>query len=264
MTTAPALSKEAIHQAVQEQYGALARTHGKRQGAESCCGPTCCSTTPAQQSPDYSNEEVASVPPGAYLGAGSGNPVRHAALKPGEVVIDLGAGAGMDTFLAANAVGAAGRVHGFDLTPDMLDRARSNAATAGYANVIFERADIERLPFTDDAADAAISNCVINLAPDKAAVYREIFRALKSGGRFSIADIVLRGPTAALEAFRNAIHKDNWCGCVSGALSQEEYLSAIRAAGFSDVRIVAERPAESQPGGNLQAVAVTITGQKPA
>lgn len=262
--TAPTLSKEAIHQAVQEQYGALARTHGKQPGAESCCGPTCCSTTPAQQSPDYSNEEIASVPPGAYLGAGSGNPVRHAALKPGEVVIDLGAGAGMDTFLAANAVGSDGRVHGFDLTPDMLDRASANAAGSRYTNVNFERADIERLPFADAAADAAISNCVINLAPDKAAVYREIFRALKPGGRFSIADIVLRGPVPALDAFRKAVRKDNWCGCISGALSQEEYLSAIRAAGFTAVRIVAERPAESQPGGDLQAIAVTITGQKPA
>jgi SAM-dependent methyltransferase len=264
------LSKEAIHQAVQEQYGALARNHGKSKpaakGGESCCGPTCCSSEAAvaPDSPDYSREELASVPKDAYLGAGSGNPTRHAALQPGETVIDLGAGAGMDSFLAANAVGPGGRVHGFDLTADMLARARSNAAVGGYRNVSFERADIERLPIADAAADAAISNCVINLAPDKAAVYRDMFRALRPGGRFSVADIVLRGPAEALQAFRAAVHKDNWCGCVSGALAQEEYLDAIRSAGFADVRVVAERPAELQPGGALQAVAVTITGRKPA
>lgn len=257
------LSKEEIHQAVQEQYGALARTAGKEKSGEACCGPSCCSTTAAPQSPDYSREEIASVPPGAYLGAGSGNPVRPAALQPGEVVIDLGSGAGMDSFLAANAVGASGRVHGFDLTADMLARARANAEGAGYRNVSFERADIEKLPFPDAAADVAISNCVINLAPDKAAVYREIFRALRPGGRFSVADIVLRGSPAAVQAFRERVTEGNWCGCVSGALSQEEYLRAIGDAGFTDVRIVAERAAESQPGGALQAVAVTITGRKP-
>lgn len=261
------LSKEAIHQAVQEQYGALARNYGKSQPAAKdaggCCEPTCCGNALPPDSPDYSREELASVPKDAYLGAGSGNPTRHAALQPGETVIDLGAGAGMDSFLAANAVGPQGRVHGFDLTNDMLARARANAATGGYRNVSFERADIERLPIPDAAADVAISNCVINLAPDKAAVYRDMFRALRPGGRFSVADIVLRGSAEALQAFRAAAHKDNWCGCVSGALAEGEYLDAIRSAGFADVRVVAERPAESQPGGALQAVAVTITGRKP-
>ncbi len=258
------LTKEAIHQAVQEQYGALARTYGKEKepSGGSCCAPTCCGEAIA--SPDYSREELASVPPEAYLGAGSGNPVRPAKLQAGEVVIDLGSGAGMDSFLAANAVGATGRVHGFDLTDDMLARARANAKTGGYDNVSFERADIERLPFPDAAGDVAISNCVINLAPDKAAVYREIFRALRPGGRLSVADIVLRGPAEALQAFRSGVHRGNWCGCVSGALAEGEYLEAIRSAGFTDVGIVAERPAESQPGGELKAVAVTITGRKPA
>jgi SAM-dependent methyltransferase len=263
------LSKEAIHQAVQEQYGALARNYGKPQPAakdsESCCGPTCCgSEAAAPASPDYSREELASVPKDAFLGAGSGNPTRHATLQPGETVIDLGAGAGMDSFLAANAVGPSGRVHGFDLTNDMLARARSNATAGGYRNVSFDRADIEKLPIADSTADAAISNCVINLAPDKAAVYRDMFRALRPGGRFSVADIVLRGTADDLRAFRSRVHEGNWCGCVSGALAEGEYLDAIRSAGFADVRVVAERPAESQPGGALQAVAVTITGRKPA
>lgn len=263
------LTKEAIHDAVKEQYGALARTYpaGSEKTAE-CCAPSCCggeatAAKPAPAAGDYTAQELASVPKGAFLSAGSGAPVAHAGLKPGEVVIDLGSGAGMDTFLAANAVGASGRVHGFDLTPDMLNRARANAAAGAYTNVSFEQADIERLPIGDAQADAAISNCVINLAPDKAAVYREIFRALRPGGRFSVADIVMRGSAESLRGFREGVNKGNWCGCVSGALSQEEYLSAIRGAGFRDVRIVAERAAESQPGGALQAVAVTITGVKP-
>jgi len=261
------LTKEAIHEAVKEQYGALARTYpAGSEKTEACCGPTCCGDAAPKSAPtgDYTAKELAAVPKGAFLGAGSGAPVGHAALQPGEVVIDLGSGAGMDTFLAANAVGPGGRVHGFDLTPDMLNRARANAAAGAYGNVSFEQADIERLPIGDAQADAAISNCVINLAPDKAAVYREIFRALRPGGRFSVADIVMRGSAEALRAFREGVHKGNWCGCVSGALSQEEYLRAIGDAGFRDVRIVAERRAESQPGGELQAVAVTITGQKPA
>ena len=143
--------KESIHQAVQATYGAVARTRGIAEKAASCCTPE----PPAIS--DYTAEELASVPKGAYLGEGSGTPVRHALLKAGEVVVDLGAGAGMDTFLAANAVGPTGRVHGFDLTVDMLERARRNAAESGYTNVSFERADIEHLPLADGAADAAIS-----------------------------------------------------------------------------------------------------------
>jgi SAM-dependent methyltransferase len=253
-----AAKKEEIHAAVQATYGAVARTKGITEQATGCCG--------ADLKPlsDYSVEELASGPKTAYLGEGSGVPVRFAHLKPGDVVVDLGAGAGMDTFLAANRVGPTGRVHGFDLTPDMLERARRNAADAGYANVTFERADIEHLPLPDGAANAAISNCVINLTPDKSAVYREILRVLKPGGQLSVADIVLRGSAAGIRAFREKSTSDTWCACVSGALEQQEYLDVIRAAGFADVNVVSERLAQSQPEGDVEAVAVTLTARKPA
>ena len=252
------MDKEAIHQAVTAAYGAVAKTVGTHVAPTGCC-------TPKLEMPsDYKPEELASVPKGAYLAEGSGAPVRSASLKPGEKVVDLGSGAGMDSFLAANAVGSTGRVWGFDLTPEMLERARRNAADGGYANVSFDHADIEHLPLAAASADAAISNCVINLAPDKAAVYREIFRVLKPGGRLAVADIVMRGSAEAVEAFRRSAGAGAWCACVAGALEQEEYFQAIRSAGFADVCIAAERPAMSQPDGELSAVAITVTARKPA
>lgn len=256
--TKESLTRETIHEAVRSNYGNVARTRnleGQAEGA-GCCGNT---RTPF----DYAAEELAAVPKGAYLGEGSGTPVRHAALRPGEVVVDLGSGAGMDSFLAANAVGKAGRVYGFDMTPEMLERARDNAAVGGYTNVSFEQADIEHLPLADRAADAVVSNCVINLTPDKRAVYREIFRVLRPGGRIAIADIVLRGGAAAIQAFRNCGDSSAWCACLSGALPEKDYFDAIRAAGFVDARIVSERPAQSQPGSGVIATAVTITARKP-
>ncbi len=252
------LDREEIHSAVKAAYGAVARSRGADAEPAACCAPAGAMVS------DYSAEDLAEVPKGAYLGEGSGAPVRYAELSPGEVVVDLGAGAGMDTFLAANRVGPTGRVHGFDLTPEMIERARRNATAGNYTNVSFERADIERLPLPDAAADASISNCVINLAPDKPAVFAEIFRVLRPGGRLSIADIVLRGSREAIAAFRGQSGATSWCACVAGALGEEEYLAAIRGAGFAQVRIVAERAAQLQPGGGLAAVAVTLTARKPA
>jgi len=246
--------EESIHQAVATAYGELARTSGKE--ATGCC------TVEHPASLDYSAEELASVPPGAYLGAGSGNPVRHAGLRPGEAVVDLGSGAGMDSFLAANRVGPNGRVYGFDLTPEMIARARQNAA-GKYANVSFEQAKIERLPLESATADVAISNCVINLSPDKSSVFSEIFRVLRPGGRLSIADIVLRGDADAVEMVRRNPELKKWCACVLGALRQEEYLQVIRDAGFVNLKLVSERPAMSQPGGGVAAVAITLTATKP-
>jgi SAM-dependent methyltransferase len=248
-------SRETIHAVVQAAYGAVARTGSKEPKL------ACCSADPVRPS-DYSVEELGAVPKGAYLGEGSGAPVRYAELQPGEVVVDLGAG--MDSFLAANRVAPAGRIYGYDLTPEMIERAQRNAATGNYPNVTFARADIERLPLASSTADAAISNCVINLAPDKPAVFAEIFRVLRPGGRMSVADIVLRGPREAVRSLREKFRPEGWCACVSGALVEKEYLAAIRAAGFADVRLVAERPAMLQPGVPVSAVAVTITARKPA
>lgn len=252
-----ALKKRAVEVLVQAAYGAIARRAGRTKSACGCCAPSVSAA-------DYTPEEIAAVPRGAYLGEGSGAPVRFANLEPGEVVVDLGSGAGMDSFLAANAVGEKGRVHGFDLTEAMVRRAQRYAAEGGYANVRFERANIAKLPIEDGAADAAISNCVINLASDKRAVFREIFRVLRPGGRLSIADIVLRGSSEAIARFRKSAGLASWVACVSGALREEDYLEAIREAGFSDVHIVAERPARWQPGRGVESVAVTVTGCKPA
>lgn len=249
------LKKEAVHAAVAEVYGKVAQTAAGE--ALSCCNVE---ITPSL---DYSAEELASVPAGAYLGAGSGSPVRHAGLQPGEVVVDLGPGAGIDSFLAANRVGGAGRVYGFDLTPEMVERARRNAE-GRYTNVSFELAKIERLPLPAGSVDVAISNCVINLSPDKPAVFAEIFRVLRPGGRISISDIVLRGDDQAVRALRQRPDLGQWCACVLGAWRQEEYLDAIGGAGFEDVKLVAERPAVSEPGGGVEAAAVTITARKPA
>ena len=238
---------------VRAAYGEIARTRAAA-GAATCCAPP-------GAGPDYSAEEIASVPPGAYLSEGSGNPVRAARLEPGETVVDLGSGAGMDVFLAANRVGPAGRVVGVDMTPEMFERARANARTGPYPQVEFLQGDIERLPLPSASADAVLSNCVINLAPDKAAVYREIFRVLKPGGRFAIADIVLRGEPGRL---RRALLDLAPCSCVATALAENAYLETIRGAGFEGVEIVAERPAVSQPLDTLvRAQAVTLVGRKP-
>jgi arsenite methyltransferase len=246
-----------IHEAVRAAYGEVARTRKDATAATPCCGT-------AESRSDYTTEEISSVPKGAYLGEGSGAPVRYAGLKPGDTVVDLGSGAGMDTCLAAQRVGPTGRVFGFDLTREMVERARAIAAQAGFANVTFTEADIARLPLGDGSADAAISNCVINLAPDKGAVYRELFRVLKPGGRISVADIVLRGPKQEIHSLYKRASAGNWCACVAGALEEQEYLDTITAAGFGEIQRVAERPAQSQPGGTVRAVAVTLTAVKPA
>ena len=251
------VSKQVIHDVVTAAYGAVAR--GQYEAS-----PWACCSAEAIPPSDYSAEELAEVPKGAYLGQGSGVPVRYANLRPGEAVVDLGAGAGMDSFLAANRVGPGGRVYGYDLTPEMVARAQQNALAGNYSNVTFARADIERLPLEGGTADAAISNCVINLAPDKPTVFAEVFRVLRPGGRLSVADIVLRGTREAVGEFRQKADPASWCACVSGALAEDEYLAAIRGAGFIDVRLVAERLAMSQPSGGVAAQAVTIIARKPA
>jgi ubiquinone/menaquinone biosynthesis C-methylase UbiE len=185
----------------------------------------------------YSVEELQAIPEEARMGLGCGNPTALASLKEGEVVLDLGAGGGIDCFLAAVAVGKTGRAIGVDMTPEMIHRARDNARNGGYDNVEFRLGEIENLPVADDTVDAVISNCVINLAPDKARVFDEAYRVLTPGGRVMVSDIVLVKELP--EDIRNSLAA--YAGCVAGALRKEDYLTTIAEAGFENVEVVSEQ-----------------------
>ncbi|WP_296752920.1 arsenite methyltransferase [Thiobacillus sp.] len=225
-----------IRQQVRAAYGAVARAE-----PTGCCAPATGCCAPSEQAVaelvsrgiGYSAEETRAVPEGANLGLGCGNPQAIAAIKPGETVLDLGSGAGFDVFLAARQVGADGRVIGVDMTPDMVSKARANAVKGGYANVDFRLGEIERLPVADAVVDVIISNCVINLSPDKGQVFRDAFRVLKPGGRLAISDIVT---TASLpEAMQQEAALYN--ACIAGAASVDELTVMLVDAGFADIRI---------------------------
>jgi SAM-dependent methyltransferase len=219
---------------VKERYGGIARSGGGCGCSTGCCG----SPSPELISKviGYSDEELAAVPEGANLGLGCGNPTAIAALKPGQTVLDLGSGAGFDAFLAARQVGPTGKVIGVDMTPDMLSRARENAKKGGITNVEFRQGEIEELPVESRTVDTIISNCVINLSSDKLRVFAEAFRVLKPGGRIAVSDIVL---TEALpDHVRDSVAA--YTACVAGAILKEEYLGAIRQAGFENIEVVGE------------------------
>ncbi len=182
----------------------------------------------------YSAEELTSIPAAANMGLSCGNPTATAHLRPGEVVVDLGSGGGLDVFLSAQQVGPTGRAIGIDMTPEMIERARANAAAGGYTNVEFHLATIDRLPLPDASADCVISNCVLNLAPDKPAVFREIFRVLKPGGRLAISDIALKGDLP--EAISKSLAA--YVGCIAGASRIDDYRTGLLEAGFAFVEIV--------------------------
>ena len=228
--------KKNIQKEVQKKYGEIAAS------SSSCCDPkqTCgCSAPSAGElsaSVGYSVSELASIPEGANLGLGCGNPVALASLRPGETVLDLGSGGGIDCFLAARKVGPEGRVIGVDMTTEMIHLARENAQKSDLKNVEFRLGEIENLPVENGAIDAVISNCVINLSPDKERVFREIYRTLKPGGRMMVSDIVLDGELPARVKDSVAAYT----GCIGGALKRDEYLAAIAKAGFTEVEIVAE------------------------
>lgn len=207
----------------------------------SCCGPasSCCGpAAPAQiaQKVGYTPAELVAVPDGANLGLGCGNPLALAQLEPGNVVVDLGSGAGFDCFLAAERVGPGGRVIGVDMTPEMVERALALARRHGFSNVEFRLGEIEALPVPDATADMVISNCVINLSPDKARVFAEAYRVLKPGGVLMVSDLVLRRPLP--EPVRASI--EAYVGCVAGASLHADYLALIAAAGFEHVEVLAE------------------------
>jgi len=233
------MSQEKIKKAVRDGYAKIAK---KEQSccfpmASSCCGGQDLATT-ISRNVGYSEEDMQAVPEGANLGLGCGNPVALASLREGEVVLDLGSGAGFDCFLAAAKVGERGRVIGVDMTPEMVEKARENAKKNDYRNVEFRLGEIENLPVADSAVDVVISNCVINLAPDKKRVFEETFRVLKPGGRMMISDIVLLKPLP--DFIMNSVAA--YVGCVSGAVRKENYLDIMRKAGFRDATVLKETP----------------------
>lgn len=285
-----------IKQEVRRRYGAIAvssqAADGAAGAATGCCGTTDCCAPPAGArsttedavgagsstagggngngccapgSPsvtrlvEYADQDV-EVADGADLGLGCGIPTRHAAIRAGETVLDLGSGAGVDVFLAAKAVGPAGRVIGVDMTSEMLDLARANAAKGGYENVEFRLGEIEALPVADAAVDLVLSNCVINLVPDKARAFAEIHRVLRPGGRFTISDVVSYGAVPA--SIRGDI--EQWVGCVAGAMDRDAYLGLIRAAGFTGVEVVDSVAYDYLKGEDYGLMSVTVAGAKPA
>jgi arsenite methyltransferase len=230
------MGDQEIRKAVREGYAKVVKQSSSCcTTAQSCCGGTELIQDISQKI-GYTEEDLKAVPEEANLGLGCGNPIALASLKQGEIVLDLGSGAGFDCFLAASKVGDRGRVIGVDMTPEMIEKARENARKGSYTNVEFRLGEIEHLPIADNSVDAVISNCVINLSPDKKGVFAEAFRALKPGGRLMISDIVL---LKELPAFiKDSL--EAYIGCVAGAMLKDEYLKAVRAAGFRDVKIMDE------------------------
>jgi arsenite methyltransferase len=222
---------EQIKELVKQKYSEIA-LQDKETNASSCCGSGCCSTEVYNiMADDYSQLEGYNSD--ADLGLGCGLPTQFAKIKKGDVVIDLGSGAGNDAFIARNETGENGKVIGIDFTPAMIERARINAEVRGFNNVEFRQGDIEKMPVTSNVADVIVSNCVLNLVPNKDAVIKEIFRVLKPGGHFSISDIVLEGqlPKEIKEA------AEMYAGCVAGAIQKEVYLELIRANGFKNITV---------------------------
>lgn len=228
-----------IKEIVKDSYANIARS------SSSCscgCGSCGCDSNQTVQKQSgqmgYSEDELSNAPTGSNLGLGCGNPTAIASLKEGEVVLDLGSGAGFDAFLASPRVGKAGRVIGVDMTDEMLEKARENTKNGNYANVEFRKGDIENLPVDDNSIDVIISNCVINLAPDKEKVFKEAYRVLKAGGRLMISDVVLTKPLT--EELKN--DKELLVGCVSGAILKQNYLKLLEKSGFTSITIHKETP----------------------
>ena len=228
------MKEKEIKKVVKGRYARIAK-----QAQQSCC-PSCgCGVSPLVQAEaiGYSREDLEHIPEETIMGLGCGNPTAIADLKAGEVVLDLGSGAGVDVFLAANKVGPTGRVIGVDMTEEMVDKAKSIARDHGYHNVEFRLGEIKKLPVEDESVDVIISNCVINLSPDKSKVFREAYRVLKLGGRLTISDIVSEGKLPA--EMRNNL--DAWACCIGGALEQQEYLRDIKEAGFENVQVLSSK-----------------------
>jgi SAM-dependent methyltransferase len=224
-----------IKDKVKKQYAKIAL------GGSSCCTPgECCTASPsdAARSVGYDSQDLRSIPQDSILGAGCGAPLNFADIKKGEIVVDLGSGAGIDVFLSANKVGKDGKVIGVDMTEEMIQRAKKNASAHGYANVEFRKGDIEReIPVDNDSADLVVSNCVVNLTSSKGNAFQQVHRILKKGGRLVISDLV-----SDREIPADQVDADKWCSCLDGALTKENYLATIQKAGFRHVEVLQERP----------------------
>jgi arsenite methyltransferase len=275
-----AVSDEQIKEAVRDTYGRIARRfveEPKAAGRTSCCGPAktagstddqaaqagCCGPSEAvvEQTTAagfYPAEELAELPDTVTdASLGCGNPLAVADLRPGEVVLDLGSGGGIDCFLAAKRVGPAGRVIGLDMTPDMIKLARRNAKKIGATNVDFRFGEMEDMPLPDASVDAIISNCVINLSPDKDAVFREAYRVLRPGGRLGVSDIVVDGELP--DFIRTKLNA--WAGCLAGALDERVYLDKIRAAGFERIEVLSRDYNQVDEGTGWDEVQVIVAGE---
>ena len=234
------MKQETLKAKIKERYGKIA-IEGN---SESCCGPECCSSTEADPQKSsvvvgYDGNALESIPKSSILGLGCGAPINYANLKEGDIVVDLGSGAGIDAFLASRQVKERGKVIGIDFTDEMLQKATSAAKENGFTNVEFRKGDIENsIPVEDDTVDVAISNCVINLATDKVKAFKEVYRILKKQGkgRMIISDLV-----TSKEVHGDSVNPEDWCSCIDGALTKENYINSIREAGFSDVRTLNEQ-----------------------
>ena len=225
-----------IKKIVKKNYGQIAQQNSSCCGGGSCCGGN--STDNLSKIIGYSAEQIDAVPDGSNLGLGCGNPLAIASLKKGDVVLDLGSGAGFDAFLASSKVGDEGKVIGVDMTDEMIEKAKENAKKRNYKNVEFRKGDIENLPVKDNSVDFIISNCVINLAPNKKKVFKEAYRVLKSGGRIIVSDVVLsKKLPKKLEE-----NEELLTGCIGGAIIKQDYLNLLTKAGFSDIKIHKEMP----------------------
>ncbi len=264
-----AVSADRRRNQVRDRYGRIA-SKGELKvvpATTPCCGEdagsSCCGDSTVSTQLGYTSEQLASLPEGANLGLGCGNPTAILSLKPGQTVLDLGSGAGIDCFLASKMVGPKGSIIGVDMTPQMLSKARENAQKGGYTNVDFRLGEIEHLPVADNMVDVVISNCVINLAPEKGRVYREAFRVLRPGGMLAVSDVVATRPITEKERADPTL----WSSCSSGALEVKVVKSLLRRAGFTEIQVVLrqaeEAPTSLQDQAFIGVVSADIQAKKP-